>query len=299
MPDVYSFDRGTGWPRLSVYIGTEEAVRTRVCSFLARRGTQVVQAADLESAQKLLQSGPVDLVITDLEPASGDGFELCRALREKYELPLIVISGRGEIIDCILSLELGADDYLKCPFDERELNARIRALLRRCAPLQGSSRGQAPQEQSQGPRAGTMPASDAASPAASSPLHKADAPAGAYGPGAPKQSMLSASDASSSGKILVYPGLTVNLDNYTVICRGKPVPMPRRELELLYFLASSPNQVFSREQLLDKVWGYDYVGNSRTVDVHIKRLRQKTDGGNVWSIATVNRVGYKFALKTD
>ena len=94
-----------------------------------------------------------------------------------------------------------------------------------------------------------------------------------------------------------YPGLTVNLSNYAVIYNGEPVEMPPKELELLYFLASQPNQVFTREQLLDHIWGYEYVGDTRTVDVHIKRLREKIKGENGWNIGTVWGIGYKFEKK--
>ncbi len=104
-------------------------------------------------------------------------------------------------------------------------------------------------------------------------------------------------DSDSSAKCITFPGLVINLTNYSVSYRGATIEMPPRELELLYFLASSPNQVFTREQLLDHVWGYEYVGDTRTVDVHIKRLRAKLPGKNSWSIATVWGVGYKFQTK--
>ena len=95
-----------------------------------------------------------------------------------------------------------------------------------------------------------------------------------------------------------YPGLNVNLTNYSVTYNGVTVDMPPKELELLYFLAASPNQVFTREQLLDNIWGYEYIGDTRTVDVHIKRLREKLPGNNVWSIRTVWGIGYKFEVKS-
>lgn len=94
-----------------------------------------------------------------------------------------------------------------------------------------------------------------------------------------------------------YPDLTVNLTNYSVIYKDKKLDMPPKELELLYFLASQPNQVFTREQLLDHIWGYEYIGDTRTVDVHIKRLREKIKGNDYWSIATVWGIGYKFETK--
>ncbi len=98
-------------------------------------------------------------------------------------------------------------------------------------------------------------------------------------------------------KVVTYPGLTVNLTNYSVICQGHTIDMPPKELELLYFLASSPNQVFTREQLLDNIWGYEYYGDTRTVDVHIKRLREKLHASQSWAISTVWGIGYKFELK--
>ena len=107
----------------------------------------------------------------------------------------------------------------------------------------------------------------------------------------------SSSSGVQQGNYVEYPDLIVNLTNYSVIYYGKSVDMPPKELELLYFLASSPNQVFTREQLLDRIWGYEYAGDSRTVDVHIKRLREKIKDHSDWSIATVWAVGYKFEVR--
>ena len=100
-----------------------------------------------------------------------------------------------------------------------------------------------------------------------------------------------------NGKCVEYPGITINLTNYSVVVDGTNVDMPPKELELLYFLASSPNQVFTREQLLDQIWGYEYIGDTRTVDVHIKRLREKIKDHSGWSLATVWGIGYKFEVK--
>ena len=100
-----------------------------------------------------------------------------------------------------------------------------------------------------------------------------------------------------SAKIVEYPDLVINQTNYSVLYQGKPVDMPPKELELLYFLASSPNQVFTREQLLDHIWGYEYIGDTRTVDVHIKRLREKIKDHPTWSLTTVWGIGYKFDVK--
>ncbi len=103
--------------------------------------------------------------------------------------------------------------------------------------------------------------------------------------------------AEAKGKVVEYPGITINLTNYSVIVDGQNVEMPPKELELLYFLASSPNQVFTREQLLDQIWGYEYIGDTRTVDVHIKRLREKIKDHSKWSLSTVWGIGYKFETK--
>ena len=107
---------------------------------------------------------------------------------------------------------------------------------------------------------------------------------------------VSKTQASADMKCVKYPGLIVNLTNYSVLYNDQPVDMPPKELELLYFLASSPNQVFTREQLLDHIWGYEYIGDTRTVDVHVKRLREKIKDNGFWSLSTVWGIGYKFEV---
>mgnify|MGYP000056623697 FL=1 len=109
--------------------------------------------------------------------------------------------------------------------------------------------------------------------------------------------MTAATAAQQQGDYVEYPDLIVNLSNYAVLYQGKSVDMPPKELELLYFLASSPNQVFTREQLLDHIWGYEYIGDTRTVDVHIKRLREKIKDNDNWALTTVWGIGYKFEVK--
>ena len=172
-----------------------------------------------------------------------DGYQVCRELRTKSNVPIIMLSAKGEIFDKVLGLELGADDYIIKPFDSKELVARVKAVLRRYQPS------------------------------------KAD-------------------KASPDIKCVEYPNLVVNQTNYSVLYNGKPVDMPPKELELLYFLASSPNQVFTREQLLDHIWGYEYIGDTRTVDVHVKRLREKIKDHASWSLSTVWGIGYKFEVKS-
>lgn len=184
-----------------------------------------------------------NMLLLDLMLPGIDGYQVCREIRAKSDVPIIMLSAKGEVFDKVLGLELGADDYILKPFDSKELLARVKAVLRRFQPAKPE----------------------------------------AY--------------ASVDIKCVEYPGLIVNLSNYSVTYDGQQIDMPPKELELLYFLASSPNQVFTREQLLDNIWGYEYVGDTRTVDVHVKRLREKIKDKPTWRIATVWGIGYKFEVK--
>ena len=184
-----------------------------------------------------------NMLLLDLMLPGIDGYQVCREIRAKSDVPIIMLSAKGEVFDKVLGLELGADDYILKPFDSKELVARVKAVLRRFQPAKPE----------------------------------------AY--------------ASVNIKCVEYPGLIVNLSNYSVTYDGQQIDMPPKELELLYFLASSPNQVFTREQLFDNIWGYEYVGDTRTVDVHVKRLREKIKDKPTWRIATVWGIGYKFEVK--
>lgn len=184
-----------------------------------------------------------NMLLLDLMLPGIDGYQVCREIRAKSDVPIIMLSAKGEVFDKVLGLELGADDYILKPFDSKELVARVKAVLRRFQPAKPE----------------------------------------AY--------------ASVDIKCVEYPGLIVNLSNYSVTYDGQQIDMPPKELELLYFLASSPNQVFTREQLLDNIWGYEYVGDTRTVDVHVKRLREKIKDKPTWRISTVWGIGYKFEVK--
>ena len=202
---------------ISLYL-TKECFETRIVN-------------DGEQALKEFTSFQPDLLLLDLMLPGIDGYQVCREIRHSSDVPIIMLSAKGETFDKVLGLELGADDYIIKPFDSKELVARVRAVLRR--------------------------------------------------------SKVKQSAAPISEKSVSYPDLTINLTNYSVTYMGKQVDMPPKELELLYFLAASPNQVFTREQLLDHIWGYEYIGDTRTVDVHIKRLREKIKDNPAWSIATV------------
>lgn len=213
---------------ISLYL-TKECFETRIVN-------------DGEQALKEFVIFQPDLLLLDLMLPGIDGYQVCREIRHSSDVPIIMLSAKGETFDKVLGLELGADDYIIKPFDSKELVARVRAVLRRS---------------------------------------KAKQPA-----------------VPVSEKSVSYLDLTINLTNYSVTYMGKQVDMPPKELELLYFLAASPNQVFTREQLLDHIWGYEYIGDTRTVDVHIKRLREKIKDNPSWSISTVWGIGYKFEVKS-
>ncbi len=213
-----------------------------IALYLTKECFETMIVNDGESALAAADSFAPNLILLDLMLPGIDGYQVCREVRAKSSIPIIMLSAKGEIFDKVLGLELGADDYMEKPFDSKELVARVKAVLRRYKPA----------------------------------------------PAVP---------AASNIKSVEYPDLSINQTNYSVVYMGKTVDMPPKELELLYFLASSPNQVFGREQLLDQIWGYEYIGDSRTVDVHIKRLREKIKDHASWRIVTVWGVGYKFEVK--
>lgn len=204
--------------------------------YLEKEGYNVVKYYSAVEALENYSKDTPELVILDIMLPEMDGYEMCTEIRKMSNIPIIMITAKGETFDKVLGLELGADDYIVKPFDGKEMIARVKAVLRRY------------------------------------------------------------STNNTSKKQLVIPNLTIDMADYSIIYHGKKMELPPKELELLYTLASKPNRVFTREQLLDKIWGYDYIGESRTVDVHIKRIREKLNKDNNWEIKTVWGVGYKFVL---
>lgn len=209
---------------------------------LAKAGYKVLRAETGEKGLEVLRSAQVDLVLLDCMLPGMDGMEVLREIRTDLQLsllPVMMLTAKGDEIDKVLGLELGADDYLSKPFSLRELEARVKALLRRSAL---THRGTQPKEQFQ------------------------------------------------SG------GLVVNHEAREVTLQGTPVILSRKEYELLHMLITHPNQVFTREQLLEQIWGYDYFGETRTVDVHIRSLRKKLEKNPEQPeyIRTVRGIGYKF-----
>ena len=187
--------------------------------YLEKEGYEVRTAADGNEGVALFKAYSPDLVLLDIMMPRKDGWQVCREIREISSVPIIMITAKGETIDKVLGLELGADDFIVKPFDMKEVFARIKAVLRRYS------------------NANTI-----------------------------------------NGDVVKFDGIEISKSRFELKLRDVPVDIPPRELELIYFLASNCNLVFTRDQLLDKVWGYDYLGDSRTVDVHIKRLREKLEG---------------------
>lgn len=210
--------------------------------YLEKAGFAVTEAGRGDEGLAAFKRQTPALVLLDVMLPGMDGLEVLREIRKLSKVPVIMLTAKDETFDKVLGLELGADDYITKPFENKELVARVKAVLRRSPAENGEETGD---------------------------------------------------------DTLTFPELTVSLNRYEVTFEGKPVEMPPKELEVLYYLAAHPNMVFTREQLLERVWGFDFFGDSRTVDVHIKRLREKLTGCEQygWEIHTVWRVGYKFEYK--
>lgn len=224
-------------------VDDDENIAELISLYLTKECFDVKIVQNGEEALSEFENWNPNLVLLDLMLPGIDGYQVCREIRAKSSIPIIMLSAKGEVFDKVLGLELGADDYMIKPFDAKEMVARVRAVLRRYQPAK---------------------------------------------PDIPKDRQT---------KCVEYDGLIINLTNYSVVCDEQHVEMPPKELELLYCLASSPNQVFTREQLLDRIWGYEYLGDTRTVDVHIKRLREKIKDHPEWGLSTVWGIGYKFEVK--
>lgn len=208
--------------------------------YFEKEGFTVATAANGREAVEKFKSESPAIIILDVMMPEMDGWDVCREIRKTSNVPIIMLTAKGETFDKVLGLELGADDYMVKPFETKELIARVKAVLRR------------------------------------SDTKDADA-----------------------AKEINFKNLSINLSNYELKINGKITEIPPKELELLFFLASNPNRVFTREQLLEEVWGFDYFGDSRTVDVHIKRLREKLESVEDanWQLKTVWGVGYKFEVR--
>lgn len=219
---------------------------TSILSNYARKeGFEPVVALDGEEALRLFDEHEPDIamVLLDVMMPKVDGFEVCRRLRGKSLVPVIMVTARGEDFEKIMGLDIGADDYIIKPFSAGEVMARVRAILRRMQPR----------------------------------------------------------EEKTAHNIYRYSNLMIDLDKYAVTVNGSEVPLTKKEVELLWILAKNSSKVFSRDNLLDSLWGYDYYGDSRTVDSHIKRMRAKLDKFEHpgWEIKTIWGVGYRFEEKAN
>ena len=207
--------------------------------YAKKEGFDTIIATDGQDAIDKFEKYSPDIVLLDVMMPLKDGFSVCREIRKTSNVPVIMVTARGEDYEKIMGLDIGADDYIVKPFSPSEVMARVRAVLRR--------------------------------------LKNAE-----------KQE-------------LVFDNLTVNLDDYTVFADGNLINLTKKELEILWTLATNKNKVFTRDNLLNSLWGYDYYGDNRTVDSHIKRLRAKLDEypHPTWDIKTIWGVGYKFEELTD
>ena len=194
---------------------------------------------DGEAALKEIEENEFDIILLDVMMPKKDGFDVCREVRTFSNVPIIMITARGEDYEKIMGLEIGADDYIVKPFSPGEIIARINAILRRITPKN-----------------------------------------------------------DESAKIFIYDNLEIDLNNFTVKINDEIISLTKKEIEILWTLATNQNKVFTRENLLDLIWGFDYFGESRTVDTHIKRLRAKLDNykHEKWNIKTIWGVGYKFDI---
>lgn len=205
--------------------------------YLKSGGYSTKKCFNGNDACNIVASEDIGLVILDVMLPGKDGIEVLKYIRKSSDIPVIMLTAKGEVFDKVLALELGADDYMVKPFDPKELLARVKAVTRR---------------------------------------YTVD---------------------NQAKDVIKYSDLTIDIGGYEVTYKGSTVKLAPKELELLHFMASNPNKVFTREQLMYEVWGYDYPGDSRTVDVHIKRLREKVKGGENWELQTVWGVGYKFEVR--
>lgn len=206
--------------------------------YAKKEGYQTILASDgLDGITKFANETP-DIILLDVMMPKMDGFEVCREIRKTSQVPIIMITARGEDFEKIMGLEIGADDYIVKPFSPPEVIARIKAILRRL---------------------------------------KRD---------------------EQHDAIFTYSNLHINMDDYMVMIDRSNVSLTKKEIELLWTLATNRNKVFSRDNLLNSIWGFDYYGDTRTVDSHIKRLRAKLDEFShpEWDIKTIWGVGYKFEV---
>lgn len=218
-----------------IYVLDDDKNITEILAlYFNKEGYDVKEFSSGETMLASMYMETPDIVILDIMMPVMDGYDVLKEIRKKSNVPVIMLSAKGETLDKVLGLELGADDYIVKPFDPKEVLARVKAIMRR-------------------------------------------------------------TEEKEDDKSLNFENLSINIEEFNVIYHGETLSLPPKEMELLYFFAKNKNKVFTREQLLSKIWGIDYYGDTRTVDVHVKRLRDKFDQKDSWQIKTVWGVGYKFS----
>ena len=226
----------------SILIADDNPDITDILSvYVKKEGYEPIIAKNGVEAESIYEEKKPAAILLDVMMPLKDGYEVCRNIRKKSSVPIILITARGEDYDKIMGLDIGADDYIVKPFSPSEVMARLRAVLRRFNATEVSE---------------------------------------------------------NTDTILKLKNMVVNLEEYSFSVDGKKIPLTKKEIETMWTLASNPNKVFTRDNLLDSLWGYDYFGDSRTVDSHIKRLRSKIDTVEHpdWAIKTIWGVGYKFEV---
>lgn len=214
-------------------------------TYAEKEGFEPVIAKDGEEALNLFDTYGPSVVLLDVMMPKVDGYEVCRRIRSKSNVPVILVTARGEDFERIMGLDIGADDYIVKPFSPSEVMARVRAVMRRMSKDTADNQ------------------------------------------------------AVKGTNLLKVGNMVINLDEYVLTIGGSKVPLTKKEIETMWTLAGNPNKVFTRDNLLDSLWGFDYFGDSRTVDSHIKRLRAKLDKFEHvgWAIKTIWGVGYKFEIE--
>jgi len=222
-------------------VDDNQDIREVLGTYVARDGFEPVTACDgLEALEMFKKTNPA-VILLDVMMPNMDGHKVCRKIREESDVPIILITAKGEDYERVMGLDIGADDYIVKPFNGPEVMARVRAVLRRM------QRGE---------------------------------------------------NVTPQKKVLNISDLTINIEAYTVYIGAERLQMTKKEVETMWILAGNPSKVFTRDNLLDSLWGHDYFGDSRTVDSHIKRLRAKIDKvpHPDWDIKTIWGLGYKFEL---
>ncbi len=222
-------------------VDDNEDIQDILGTYVAKEGFEPVVAKDGFEALDLFKKTDPAVILLDVMMPGMDGYKVCQKIREDSDVPIILVTAKGEDYERVMGLDIGADDYIVKPFSGNEVMARVRAVLRR----------------------------------------------------------MGRADVTEDKKVLNIGDLTINIEAYTIYVGSKKLPMTKKEVETMWILAGNPSKVFTRDNLLDSLWGQDYFGDSRTVDSHIKRLRAKLDQVEHpdWEIKTIWGLGYKFEIK--